>query len=491
MASNPIAFPQNCICSNSGWICRDKHSKIGDMDDYSKYWILHQINTLGRYQGKKNQEAEEFFHQQFAGVEKDKEIVQQLWRLYQGEDSLLAELCLRCLISQQMKTVCLQIAAQYGKKHDFTGEELMFEVLEHQSFPRGRKRETGDNREDIFLTRRILQTFNPEKSGLFAWTKKRVKTAKEVRRFLLEHGIEQISDWCLLKETSERRLLHILNDYHRSSKLEIQQFQALITSYQTVYLAQVQANRDKINQRRKKEGRGHTTAPYPGPTNKQLQTIAQQLLPRQLSPEDVLEELKKLALLIREFKRHRVRSIATQTLGKTESIFPSPVEEEDESNFLLDHFREKYHACFTKAVQEVIEARVNYYRNKKKSKDSAFLQALHLYHCQTVSMGKIAPQIGLKGQPQVSRLLEEKEIRADVARKTVTYLLPILMQVLPEKLAPAEEQQRRQTLTPLLLEKVNQEIAKAKKEASVSKNRTMNSTLSRTICQYLDKREQG
>ncbi|NER98706.1 MAG: hypothetical protein F6J86_33595 [Symploca sp. SIO1B1] len=105
-------------------------------------------------------------------------------------------------------------------------------------------------------------------------------------------------------------------------------------------------------------------------------------------------------------------------------------------------------------------------------------------------MGKIADHIGFNGQPQVSRLLQETVIRSDVARTTVAYLLPLIMEMLGEHLTSTQEQ-HREKLTPLLLAAVNQEMETAKKEASVSKNRTMNSRLSRTICQYLEQREQG
>ncbi|NER94013.1 MAG: hypothetical protein F6J86_09260 [Symploca sp. SIO1B1] len=449
-----------------------------------KYWILNQISALGRCKTSEHQDAKDFFDRHIYGIETDKEIVQQLWQLYQGDDAPLAEVCLRCAISHHMKKFCCQIAEQYGEKHYFTKDELLILVLEHRRFP-------GNREKDTSLTTRILQAFDPEKSSLAAWTNRLVKTSKEVKRFLLEHGIDQISDWRLLKETNERRLQHILAYYHRLTKAEIEQFMELIASYQTVYLAQVQANRAQINQRRKQQGRGHTTAPYIDPTTKQLQLMAQELLPKVLTPEEVRSQLKQLAGLIREFKQHQARGIATQALGGRETILAALVEEDDdEIGLLLKPFREQYASCFAKAVQEVIEAKVNYYRNKKRPKDTAFIQALELYHCQTVAMGKIAEQMGFKGQPQISRLLQEKEIRSDVARKTVAHLLPVMMELLPKNLTPTEKQQRREKLTPLLLAAVNQEMEKAKKEASVSKNRAMNSTLSRTICQYLEQREQ-
>ena len=296
-----------------------------------------------------------------------------------------------------------------------------------------------------------------------------------------------MTDWLLLKQYNTRQLQRILSEFHGFSSTKIQQLTKLLESYQTVYLAQIIAARNQINQERKQQGLGTITTPYPTPVSQQIQQMVEQLLPIwKLSADEVLEELQNLAQLIREYKSNRARGVTTQSLGKTESFLPAHQEDEEgETNEFLAAFGQQYNSCFLQAVQEVIEDRVKFYRKKKKSKDQQFIQALHLYHCQVVSMGDIAPQIGLTKQYQVSRLLEQKEIRADVARKTVSYLIIAIFQILPEEPSLDKQSELRTKLTPILNEKVDIEMQKAQKEDSVSKNRSMDTKLSQAICQYL------
>ena len=105
-------------------------------------------------------------------------------------------------------------------------------------------------------------------------------------------------------------------------------------------------------------------------------------------------------------------------------------------------------------------------------------------------MGEIAPQIYLPNQCQVSRLLEQKEIRADVARKTVSCLVVEIFKIITEELSLEKQNELRKKLTPILNEQVNAEMEEAEKQDYVSRNRTMNSKLSQTICQYLDDNHQ-
>ncbi|GAB1542849.1 hypothetical protein NUACC21_55230 [Scytonema sp. NUACC21] len=454
----------------------------------SKYWILHRIG-LGRCQAEEVKEAKEFLSQQIpeiaAGEEVgEREIIGQLWQLYQSEGSdQLAEVCLRCVISHYIKEYCYKLAEQYGRKHNFTVDDLLPLVLDSTD----RSLNHGNNNS---LTIRILQTFSlGKKSSLSTWTKIIVRSDRELKRFLLQYGLEQVTDWLLLKQYNSRQLQRILSDYHYSPA-KLKQLTKLLESYQTVYLGRIQAARDQINQERQQQGLGKVKSPYPMPDRQQLQQIAEQLLPTwRLSPEEVLEELQNLAQFIREYKSSRAKGIvATQYLGKTKTIVPTSTEdEEDEEKRFLASFNQQYDSCFLRAVREVIENRIQFYQNKKKPQEQQFLSALHFYHCQVVPMGEIAPKIGLKKQYQVSRLLEQKEIRADVARKTVNYLILAIFQLLPEEPSPEKQSELRKKLTPILYEKVNAEMQKAQKEDSVSKNRSMKNKLSQAICQYLDR----
>ena len=456
----------------------------------SKYWTLHRL-SLGKCRGEEIIKAKEFLTQQISGGEEvgDRSIISLLWQLYQSESpEPLAEVCLRCVISHYIKIQCHDLAKQYGRKHNFTLEDLLPLVLDSTDSSLNRGNHNS-------LTVRILQTFNLEKSSLSAWTKRILISDKEIKRFLLEHGIEQVTNWLLLKQYNTRQLQRILKEFYHYEQSKIEQLSKLLESYQIVYLAEIQAARNQINQERKQQGLGKLKTPYPAPNHQQLSSMADNLSPIwKLSPDEVLQELQNLAQLIRDYKSSRARGVATQSLGKTESTLPAyHQDEEDEINQFLTAFEHQYNSCFLRAVREVIEDRVKFYRRKKNAKDQQFLKALYLYHCQVVSMGEIAPQIGLEKEYQVSRLLQQNEIRADVARKIVSYLISEIFQILSEKLSEQLSQEKqselRTKLTPILHEKVNTEIHKAQKEDSVSKNRSMKNKVSQAVCEYLDTRK--
>lgn len=463
----------------------------------SKYYILHRVG-LGKCQGKEIAEAKEFLSREFTGFNggefyegefsggeevSDRKIIARLWRIYksEGPEQPLAESCLRCVISHYLKKSCDKLAQQYGAKHNFTVEDLLPFVLDCND----RSLNGGNNKS---LTVHILETFDSDKGSLSAWVQRKVIGDSQLKMFLLENGLELRTNWSLLKQCTTSKLRHILSDFYQYEPNQIQQFTELLESYHTVYLGRVQAARNQINQEREKQGLERKQTRYPEPNRQQLLEMAERLSPTwKLSPEEVRKELQNLAELIREYRVSRGKSVATQALGKTETILAAPQAEEDnEVNKLLADFSQKYDSCFLRAVQEVVEDKIRFYRNKKKPEDKQFIQALRLYHCQMVSMGKIALQIGLNNQSKVSRLLGQKEIRADIARKIVNYLIPEIFQIIPEDISLEKRRELRTELPQILMEKVNEEMEQAQKEDSVSKNRTMDSKLSQAICQYLD-----
>ena len=471
----------------------------------SKYWILHRL-SLGKCQAQKQGKAEEFLIQELTGDEEisDREIVTRLWKIYESEspdEPVLAKLCLRCIISHYLKNSCYELAKQYGQKHNFNAEDLFPFVLDSTDASLN----YGNNHS---LTARILQTFNLEKGSLSNWIKIIIKRNAKLKEFFLENGLELITNWLVLKQCTISKLQHILSDFYRYDSQKIQQLTQLLEGYHTIYLAQIQAERNEVHQQqerqypplvstgKRKEIDPPLTPPrrgrqvrYPEPNYQQLLEIAERLSTTwKVSPEGVLKELQNLAQLIREYRVSRGKSVATQALGKHEFILPAPQADEDnEEKQFIAAFREHYDRCFLKAVQEVIEEKVNYYQNKKKPKHEQFIKALRLYHCQMVPMGEIAPQVGLKKQYQVSRLLEQTKIRDDIARRIVSYLIPQIFQFIPEKPSKERQSELRKKLTSILYEKVNTEMDNAQREDSVSRNRTMESKLSQTICRYLDR----
>lgn len=439
----------------------------------SKYWVMHLIGVTG-YQSKEKEEAREYLTQQVSqlatGEESDKDIIARLWQIYRSESPHpQAEVCLRCVISQYLKSYCHKIVQQYGDSNNFTQEDLyplVFDITGSSS------RNVNKNS----ITSKILETFDLEKnSSLYTWSQILARSDRQVKRFLLEHGIEQVTDWLILKQYNRSQLRRILSELYCYSSTRIEQLTKLLESYQEVYLAA----RNQKNRERQQQGLRKLTTPYQIPNYQQLQQIAEQLLPIwRLSHHEVLEELQNLAQLLREYR-------------KNPPLPPTPPPENPssgdyETKQILAAFRQQYDSCFRQAVQQVIESRIRFYQKKRTPKHQQFIKALKLYHCQVLSMGDIAPQIGLPNQPQVTRLLGQKDIRADVARKTVSCLVVEILKIIPEELSLGKQNELRKKLTPILYEQINAEMQSAEKQDYVSRNRSMNNRLSKAICQYLD-----
>ena len=176
---------------------------------------------------------------------------------------------MRCVISHYLKNYCYDLALKYGASNNFTEEDLFPLVLDSI----GSSLRNGNNNS---ITFKILETFDLEKnSSLSTWSKIVARSDKEVKRFLLERGIEQVTDWLILKQYNPRQLQRILSEFYCYSSTRIEQLTKLLETYQEVYLA----TRNQKNQERQKQGLRKLTTPYPIPNHQQLQQIAEQLLP--------------------------------------------------------------------------------------------------------------------------------------------------------------------------------------------------------------------
>ncbi|NEO49942.1 MAG: hypothetical protein F6K55_40000, partial [Moorea sp. SIO4A3] len=98
----------------------------------AKYWTLNYINRLGQHQTKPIEKAKEFISAQSLTLSTgedsiDQALISRLWQLYhsQDDDLELAEVCLRCLVSHQIKEVCYQLVEQFGQQHNFTINDLL------------------------------------------------------------------------------------------------------------------------------------------------------------------------------------------------------------------------------------------------------------------------------------------------------------------------------------------------------------------------------
>jgi hypothetical protein len=448
------------------------------MGTLSRYWIWFGIDSLGHCHSREIPAAKTFMKQHFSQVtppenlDQDsaeltaREIQQQLveWRSH-PESVLLANISLRCFISNQLKDFCYSLQQRFGTTYDLRGEELLPYVLD------------GHLEEDYHadlesLTCKILETFEPSKGNLSTWTIRIAKSDSRVKQILLEHGIEQVTDWFILNQTSIGQLQRILS--HNSTPEEIEFYINLLNIYHQVY-------RQKILEERQSGSRKR----YPEPNSEQLDQMAQLLAKtNSFSSEEVLTQLQNLSQILREERVQR--KIQPRYAKKYNSI--SSQSENTSLQALNDGLSE--------AVKTVIENRLNYYKPKKNTPKSQekyqakvenFIKALHWFHCHRISMGEIAEKLGFNDQPRVSRLLELKQLRSDIRRNTVWYLCQRVTQLAQnrEEITPEKLQNLSKKVEQALGEKIDQALAEDRKNASTGQAYRQSSQLSKTICQYL------
>ena len=460
----------------------------------SRYWFLVGIDSFGNCRTKEFKENRTFFQEQFPGVADSvdvphRDIQRQLMQWFQFDDACrqIAESCLRCFISNQIQEICLVVEQKFGKKHDFTSAELLPLVLDDIH----RLRRTGGiQTTEASLTTRILQTFDPEKGNLSTWTSRMLKSDRTVKRFLLEHGIEQVTDWMILNYTSCGRLERILSGFDRTPE-EISFALQLLDSYHQVYRTQILEQRQTGSRNR-----------YPDPTAEQLQQIAERLRrdvaynakTRRMSPEQVLKELQDLASLLRaERIRASQGSSPLDFFHNEKQTINSQNEDVEQSGFLAD-YRQQFDTCLAQSVEQVIQTRFTYLQGKKtekaQKKAENYLRGLDLFHCHGVPMKEIAPQLGLTDQPHLSRLLELKNLRSDIGRSTLSCLQKCVLELARFYLNPDQLQNLNSKVQALLGEEIDTVIKEAEKEASTGHNRVMNSQLAQQICNYLNSRKE-
>ncbi|MBD2200354.1 MULTISPECIES: hypothetical protein [Calothrix] len=450
-----------------------KHLNRAGIDRASKYWLLISINSFARSCCHELMQNKAFFLQQFSGVLEqenipDRDIQRQLIQLYRHDGNLqeLALGCLRCFISHEFKAICEGLTSQFGKTHDFTLEEMLPLVLD------GDRRNANHAQS---LTMKILETFDPEKSNLSTWTNRILKSDRTVKQFLLEHGIEQVTDWMILNYTTPGNLARILSNYQRT-QIEIDRAIQLLNSYHQIYrthLLQIRKNGAKTR--------------YPEPTWKQLQQIAN-LYQEITAPEEIRECLQNLAQLIRAERIRAKQGLPRLTpLVDDNQIFIPEISEEPLA--FLAKYHQNFEQCLISAAFLVIRARFDYLQGKKTPKSlqkaEKYIQALHLFHCCGVSMTEIAQQLDLTDQPEVSRLLALKNLRIDIGRNTLSCLLECVNDIAQTYVHPSQILELDSKIKAILDEEIQAVMEKARIDASTGAKQLIHNQLAKAICEYL------
>jgi hypothetical protein len=448
----------------------------------SNYWQLVKLDSAGRRRVEIMTSAKNYLYEQFPNWMEQAEvpdttIQRELWQRFQSGEAL-AELCLRCFISYQVDQACRNLSLKFGNRNGFTYSDLLPFVLDDDG--RSQKPDVRS------LWKTILHSFDPAKAALGTWVSLQVKQHSELKRFLLEHGVYIASDWAILNDTRAKQLQQILSEGYQFLEPEVQYNVELLQSFHAVY------REDRLKQ--KLSGARQLCQP---PTTEQLNRIASELYDRtqkRVNPEVILNQLNAIASKLR-----RVRILARGGAVEAVSLdqpemrpivdqIQSPCEEDEILDFLR-FYQAQFLISLDRAIAQVIPTVLETLQRKRKPEE-AFLTALHLFHCQGQSMSEIAPQVGLKKQYEVTRLLKLADLRADIRQRSLSDLRSLVIDKAKLYAAVDRLQQLEQKVDSILDEQLSSVIEEAESEAqSPIRNQPFRSLLARRLCHYLASRK--
>lgn len=436
------------------------------MVDISRYWQMIALTAAGQLQRQDFPDAQRWFQPQFGqGLEaetlSERDCQQTLWTLIQtnGEDAPIAQLCLRCWLSHQIEAACGQLARQFGETYSFTAADLWPLTLDDD----GQISSTYPS-----LTMQILAKYDPSQSALGTWASRLTKSHPSLNRFFMEQGLYRISPWAILNDT---RIPQLPKALPHLSQSELAAASQLLSAYHRVYRS------DRLKQR---QGRARRCV---DPTDEQLQ----QIVPNEV-PNVVFARLHDLADQLRQYRiAVRRRTPLTQSLDSTESgvsNLSSPISDDAEQSQddFLQRYRTRFIASLDQAIEQTIQTYSVTYQKRKPPQDGVYRQALTLFHCQGLSMGVIAKQLGLTNQVKVTRLLQLKQFRAKVCIYWLNQLKAQVQTDALQHISADRLTEIAQQLDHILLEETESVMAEAASEAQIPKNRTANSVFSRRLC---------
>ena len=464
------------------------------MKTISKYWNLVRLDSAGKVQTTEINQAKQFIIQRFTNLIESEtlsdKLVQQDLVAYRNSQSehneinIIADRCLRCFISHQIKQACIQLDMQFGREHGFSRYDLYIYTL-NDTLDKFRNLGTGNiatTSQYKSLAVEILETFDPQKANLSTWTTRFVKQNRELQRFLLEQGVYLISNWAILNDTNTKQVARILSQLHNLTPSEIEQARILLTSYHNIY------RRDRLKNRQSKVGKCQT------PSNEQLERIAKlikQETSLSYSLEQTLSQLEQLASLLREYRIYvrggKIKQESLENQGISSAVMQADLEDNQDEGVdtgsFLNSYQQQFQQSLDQAISVVITHRLSTFKGKKAAKAPQFIKALELFHCQGESMSAIAPQVELQAQYQVTRLLKLKELRVDIRHQMLQLMQDWTMA--QAKLADLDSlKQREQEIELALAEQIDLVLDEAEKEVSLADS--TQSILAKRICAYLD-----
>ncbi len=453
------------------------------MSSASNYWQLVKLEATGKRRIETMPNAKTYFYDHFSSWAEQSSspgasVQIELWHRYQQGEAV-AELCLRCYISHQIDQACRDLSLRFGTDHGFTCEDVLPLVLDDV----GRSIRSPNS-----TATAVLKAFSPSKGSLNAWIHRLVRQHPEMRRFLLQHGVYLVSDWALLNDTTPKRLNAILTEIYPLTPIEIKEACELLETFHVIY-------REARLQQRLQSGKNQLCQP---PTGAQLNQMTLELSSRigkTIPPETILKQLSAIAAKVRRCRMvaqgGKIDSVSIdqpeyQSIGdRAQALDPA-----DEHSEFLAFYQTQFLECLDQAIAHSIGVALKRLQQKRSASDQAFLTAIHLLHCQGQSMAEIAPQIGLKKQYEVTRLLTLTDLRADIRQRSLLLLRDRVIDKAKLYATIETLQQLDQRVEQVLNEQISNVIEEAESEAkSPVRNQPFRSLFARRLCLYLASRK--
>ncbi|MEH1954248.1 hypothetical protein [Nostoc sp.] len=367
------------------------------------------IYTISGYSTRELEESKTFFYEQFPQVKfpktTNRDIQTKLIDLLRGSDQTMsnkARKCLDCYIGNQLVKSSETWAKRFGKEYDFTAIDLLFLVIKPE--PSRIPHSSNSNQADESIKTKILLTFDvAKKTTLSGWTDINFKGYAPVKKFLLKLGFKYETDWYLLVKTSPNYLKNILIIADRTDT-EINQAVALHNSFLIFYKETLKARPLRCSK------------PFHCPSDELLDKIFRQLEPNWITNfQNVKPELQKLAASIRKNKEHK-RNSHRQPMNEKKLILSYNSDLQD----ILDNFKQPLMDSLVKGVKEKIEYSLEY-KHKRNQNPEQWFEAIKLFYCEGMTQAEIASKMRFTDQPGLSRLLDLRKFREDIARKSMAY----------------------------------------------------------------------
>ena len=470
--------------------------------DTERYYNILRINPAGNSVGYTRTTlkiAEEFVNRSISDVE-NSNLLNDLLSCFKDENpysSVInrakAGLCLRCYVSHAIVEECRRIDNLYSGNKTFSYRDFLGLVLNDN----GQKliilasdgttqltvdtnSETNESTINNLFSVQVLQSFDPDlESGmsLYNWVRLRTRQNHKIRTFLSNSGLNHLSDWAILNRATTAQI----------GRLSLQE-QRIIEAYHAVY------RRDRIEKPCLKPTR------CPDPTSAQLQEMLVYLRHRQVSidtPSLLLQELYRIALQLRRYDIWNYREPLEIYDAQSDTLIPRSdlptnsfnevdIERLEISQFLREHLE----SALTRAIRVEVEAKIQELRNSRRYAPFApqYLQGLKLYYSESMSLGDIAPILGMRSWNQARRILDPGKLLLQVRAKTEDSMLESILRLAGQRgfTSIPPKASYFKALAEEVESYIDEEIFhEASEEMRAGRNRSMNSPYAQAIVSFL------